>query len=74
MKIPKLVARDLAAQAAMTDALNSEQGITEAARAVRAATPMLDAGKRRYARAVERCDGALDMMAVLRVLEDGDRC
>ena len=48
--------------------------ITQAARAVGAVTPMLDAGTRLYAQAVERGDGALDIVAVLRVLEDGGRC
>lgn len=74
VKIPKLAARDFAAQAAMTDALNSEHLITQAARAIGIATPMLDAGTRLFAEAVQRGDGALDMVAVLRVLEGKGRC
>ncbi len=74
VKIPKLVARDFAAQAAMTDALNSERLITQAARTIGIATPMLDAGTRLFAEAVERGDGTLDMVAVLRVLEARGRC
>ena len=53
----------------MTDALNSERLIKEAAREVGIVTPMLDAGADLYRSAVERGDGVLDMVGVLRVLE-----
>ena len=69
IKLPKLVERDFAPQALMTDASNSERLITEAAREIGIVTPMLDAGSNLYRSAVERGDGVLDMIGVLRVLE-----
>lgn len=69
VKLPKLVERDFAPQAVLTDALNSEALITAAARRSGAATPLLDAGRTLYQEAVDRGHGALDMVAVLRAIE-----
>lgn len=70
VKLPKLIGRDFAAQAAMADALNSNRLITTAAREVGMASPMLDAGLALFEESVARGDGHLDMVAVIRAIED----
>jgi 3-hydroxyisobutyrate dehydrogenase len=68
VKLPKLIERDFAPQAAMADALNSERLIA-AAREEGIATPLLDAGLAPYDEGVGRGDGQLDMVAVVRAIE-----
>jgi len=69
VKVPKLVARDFAPQAAMTDALNSERLIKAMARDRGLATPLLDAGLELYEECVAQGRGGLDMSAVMYAIE-----
>lgn len=69
VKVPKLVARDFAPQAAATDALNSERLIKATARKTGLATPLLDAGLKLYEECVTQGHGGLDMSAVLHAIE-----
>ena len=69
VKLSKLVARDFAAQAAMSDALNSERLIKAAAEHIGMASPLLDAGRQLYGEGVAAGDGDLDMVAVIRAIE-----
>lgn len=69
VKVPKLVARDFAPQAAMADALNSQRTIAAAARAAGIATPLLDAGIQVYEQTLAQGHGRLDMVAVLHAIE-----
>lgn len=68
-KLPKLVARDFAAQAALADALNSERLITAVAQEAGMASPLLDVGRQLYGEGVAAGDGSLDMVAVIRAIE-----
>ncbi|CAA9568600.1 MAG: 2-hydroxy-3-oxopropionate reductase [uncultured Thermomicrobiales bacterium] len=69
VKLPKLVERDFAPQAAMADALNSSRLIAAAAREVGIATPLLDVDPPLFEEGVAGGDGRLDMVAVLRAIE-----
>lgn len=69
VKLPKLIERDFAAQAAMASALNSNRLILAAAREIGMASPLLDVGLELYEEGVVRGDGQLDMVAVLRMIE-----
>ena len=69
VKLPKLIERDFAPQAAMTDALNSNRLIAAAAREVGMASPLLDVGLALFEESVARGDGQLDMVAVIRAIE-----
>jgi len=44
--------------------------VAAAAREARVATPLLDTSRELYAEAVERGDGAADMIAVIRAIAD----
>lgn len=70
VKSAKLVDDDLAPQAAITDVLMNAELIAAAAREARVATPLLDTSRELYAEAVERGDGAADMIAVIRAIAD----
>lgn len=61
VKLPKLVGRDFAPQAALADALNSERLIAAAAREAGIATPLLETRLALYSEGVSRGDGRLDM-------------
>lgn len=69
VKLPKLVARDFAPQAAMMDALNSERLIKATARETGLTTPLLDTGLRLYEEGVAQGHGGLDMSAVVHAIE-----
>jgi 3-hydroxyisobutyrate dehydrogenase len=69
VKLPKLIERDFAPQAAMADALNSNRLIAAAAREVGMASPLLSAGLALFEESVARGDGQLDMVAVIRAIE-----
>jgi 3-hydroxyisobutyrate dehydrogenase len=70
VKAAKLVGDDLAPQAAITDVLMNVELVAAAAREARVATPLLDTSRELYAEAVERGDGAADMIAVIRAIAD----
>jgi 3-hydroxyisobutyrate dehydrogenase len=70
VKSAKLVDDDLAPQAAITDVLMNVELVVTAAREARVATPLLDTSRELYAEAVERGDGAADMIAVIRAIAD----
>jgi 3-hydroxyisobutyrate dehydrogenase len=70
VKSAKLVDDDLAPQAAITDVLMNVELVATAAREARVATPLLDTSRELYAEAVERGDGAADMIAVIRAIAD----
>jgi len=67
VKTAKLLAGDLSPQAAIADVLMNSELALAAARTAGARTPLLAAARELYAEAVERGDGALDMIAVLSV-------
>jgi 3-hydroxyisobutyrate dehydrogenase len=67
-KVRKLVAGDLAPQAAAADVLKNNRLIAEAARAAGLATPLLDACHELFAETVALGHGAEDMVAVLAAL------
>lgn len=69
-KLDKLIGGDVAVQAAVADVAKNTGLITAAARDAGAATPLADACDRLFGRAVALGDGAADLIAVLRVLED----
>ena len=69
VKIPKLVARDFAPQAAAADALNSQRTIAAAAQRAGLATPLLDAGIKLYEETLALGHGRLDMVSVLAAIE-----
>lgn len=69
VKLPKLVDRDFAAQAALTDVLNNERLITSAAQDIGIASPLLEVGLQLYGEAVAAGDGDLDMVAVIQAIE-----
>lgn len=69
VKIPKLIDRDFAVQAAMADALNSCRLIADAAREAHIASPLLDLARDLYSESVNMGYGRLDMAAVLHAIE-----
>lgn len=66
VKTAKLVADDLTPQAAISDVLMNAALIRDAARAADIAVPLTDAGRDLYAEAVDRGEGGLDMVGVVR--------
>lgn len=69
IKLPKLIERDFAAQAAMSDALNSCQLIADTAESAHIAAPILNLARTLYTEGVAGGDGSLDMSAVLHAIE-----
>jgi 3-hydroxyisobutyrate dehydrogenase len=69
VKIPKLVERDFAVQAATADAFASCQLIADAARAAGIASPLLDLSRKLYGESVDLGNGRLDMMSVIQSIE-----
>ncbi|MET7475619.1 NAD(P)-dependent oxidoreductase [Streptomyces sp. NPDC005648] len=69
VKGPKLLARDFTVQAAVTNVLENNRLIAEAARKADLASPLLDVCHSLYAEALEQGHGAEDMVAVLHALE-----
>ena len=69
VKADKLLAGDLAAQAASADVLENNRLIAEAARAAGIASPLLDACRALYGETVALGHGGADMIAVIRALE-----
>ena len=72
VKLAKLVARDFEAQAAVRDVHTNTRLIAEAARAVGAASPVLDATRELFRASEAAGRGALDMAAVVTALEGRD--
>ncbi|MGW6904388.1 NAD(P)-dependent oxidoreductase [Streptomyces sp. NPDC054940] len=75
VKGPKLLARDFTVQAAVTNVLENNRLIAEAARKADLASPLLDVCHSLFQETVARGHGGEDMVAVLRALEartDGD--
>ncbi|HET8728680.1 MAG TPA: NAD(P)-dependent oxidoreductase [Alphaproteobacteria bacterium] len=68
-KALKLVAGDFAVQAAVSDVLNNNRLIAEAARAASLASPLLDVCHALYGEAVALGHGQSDMAAVVRAIE-----
>lgn len=69
LKLPKLVARDFAVQAAASDVLMNTRLIADAARRVGAATPLLDDSLNLFAITEALGHGRQDMAAVIQALE-----
>lgn len=69
VKIPKLISRDFSVQAATADAFNSTKLISEAARAVNMASPVLDLCRALYGESVELGNGRFDMVSVVAAIE-----
>ncbi|NMO93194.1 NAD(P)-dependent oxidoreductase [Actinomycetospora sp. TBRC 11914] len=69
VKIAKLLAGDLSAQAAARDVLTNNELVADAARAAGLATPVLDACHALFAETVAAGHGAEDMIAVLHSLD-----
>jgi 3-hydroxyisobutyrate dehydrogenase len=69
VKIAKLVAGDLSAQAAARDVLTNNELVADAARAAELATPVLDACHALFAETVASGHGSEDMIAVLHALD-----
>jgi 3-hydroxyisobutyrate dehydrogenase len=69
VKIPKLVGRDFAVQAAVPDALEANRLVAETARAAGIATPILDVCHALYGETLAMGLGEYDMVAVLRAIE-----
>lgn len=69
VKALKLVARDFAVQASISDVLKNNQLIAEAARESNLASPLLDVCHALYGEAVALGHGQSDMVAVVRALE-----
>lgn len=75
VKGPKLLARDFGVQAAVTNVLENNRLIAEAARKADLASPLLDVCHSLFEETAARGHGGEDMVAVLRALEartDGD--
>lgn len=68
-KLRKLAEQDFAPQAAAADVLKNNRLVTEAAREVRVASPLIDACHALFADAVALGHGGEDMIAVLRAFE-----
>ncbi|MGY1885242.1 NAD(P)-dependent oxidoreductase [Blastococcus sp. SYSU DS0753] len=69
VKAAKLVERDFAVQAALTDVLMNNELVAGAARRIRAAVPLLDVCHALYGEAERLGHGAADMAAVVHALE-----
>jgi 3-hydroxyisobutyrate dehydrogenase len=72
IKLAKLADRDFAAQAAVRDVHTNTRLVAEAARAVGAASPLLDVTRELFRETEESGSGALDMAAVVTALEARD--
>jgi 3-hydroxyisobutyrate dehydrogenase len=68
-KLAKLVAQDFAVEGAITNVLENNRLIAEAARRAHIASPLLDASHALYAEAKALGFGELDMIAVIRAIE-----
>jgi len=69
IKTHKLAAADFAVQAAVFDALKNARLATEAARAAKTASPMLDLAEELYAETLAMGLGQTDLVAILRAIE-----
>lgn len=69
VKAQKLAARDFAVQASVSDALKNNRLATEAARAAKASSPLLDLAEELYAETLTMGLGQADLVAVLRAIE-----
>lgn len=69
VKLPKLIERDFAVQAAMADAFNSCRLIAAAAEEAKVAAPLLNLARELYGEGVAMGHGRLDMAAVLHAIE-----
>lgn len=69
IKVEKLVRRDFAVQAAITDVLKNNRLIAEAARSANLASPLLDVCYALYGETQEMGLGQSDMAAVVRAIE-----
>lgn len=69
MKLTKLVARDFAVQASISDVLKNNQLVAEAARKARIASPLLDICHTLYGETAALGRGSEDMVAVVRAIE-----
>lgn len=74
VKIPKLIERDFAAQAATADAFASCQLIADAARAAGVASPLLDLSQKLYGESLDLGNGRLDMVSVIQAIEARTAC
>lgn len=72
VKTAKLVAEDLAAQAAISDVHMNARLIVDAAADAGAAVPLGDLCRALYEEAVRRGDGALDMVGIVRTIAGAD--
>jgi 3-hydroxyisobutyrate dehydrogenase len=73
VKVPKLVDRDFAVQAAISNVLENNRLIAEVARGARIASPLLDVCHALYGEALALGLGAADMVAVLEAIEARSR-
>jgi 3-hydroxyisobutyrate dehydrogenase len=73
VKAPKLVGRDFAVQAAISNVLENNRLIAEVARAVGIASPVLDVCHALYGEALALGLGEADMVAVLQAIEARSR-
>jgi len=69
VKLPKLVGRDFAVQAAISNVLENNRLIAEAAREAGIASPLLDVCHALYGEALALGHGGADMVAVLKAIE-----
>lgn len=69
VKLPKMVNRDFAPQAAIADVFNNTRLIADAARAANVATPLLDVAKTLYGETVTLGAARDDMAAILTAFE-----
>jgi 3-hydroxyisobutyrate dehydrogenase len=69
VKATKLASHDYAAQASIPNVLENIALITEAARGMRTASPLLDLCHSLYAEAAEVLRGDVDMIGVIRAIE-----
>ncbi|MDQ4137937.1 MAG: NAD(P)-dependent oxidoreductase [Actinomycetota bacterium] len=72
VKVPMLIARDFALQAATSDAYANTRLIAAAARAAGIATPLLDVSSDLYRDSVDLGNGRRDMSSVLEAIERRD--
>lgn len=72
-KLPKLIAKEFSAQAAIADVRMNSRLIADAARDAGLASPVLDVCHALFAETDESGRGALDMAAVLCAIEDRTR-
>jgi 3-hydroxyisobutyrate dehydrogenase len=68
VKLAKLVAKDFAVQASITDVAMNASLVAQAARDAHVASPLLDAANALFAEAVELGVGGLDMAAVIEAI------